>query len=219
MSDVIKIIPGDLFFFLKKLPSSGDVYDTDEKNILDNELTNYHCGLFCDEFTIIHVLREKGTIQQPFWEAVSVTSPSRIEICRVKCSPEQRNQAVKFAYSELGTAYNDILTPNFINSKNQKAYSCTQLICEAFGGNMFEQEPMSLKDKNGNFYRHFVQLFGSLNMPIPEGRLGTWPTQFRKSKHLFLVKVFERENEKIVEKELDKENSKNGKSKIPPSRL
>jgi hypothetical protein len=220
----VQIIPGDLFFFLKKLQPSGDAYEPDnQNNIDDQELTYYHVGFFYNETTLIHVVRGKGVILQSFLEAISITKPLRIEICRVKCDEEKRKEAIKFAYSEIGTAYNDIMTPNFINSKNQKAYSCTQLICEAFGGDFFEQEPMNFKDKNGKFYEFFVKQYAALNMPIPQGQLGTYPAQFRKSKKIFLIKVLERENEKMIEKEIAKENSANTwrfiLSKMPSAKL
>uniref|UniRef100_A0A914Y1J3 RdRp catalytic domain-containing protein n=1 Tax=Panagrolaimus superbus TaxID=310955 RepID=A0A914Y1J3_9BILA len=209
------IISGDLFFFQKNLPLSGDVYERDNPNTQRNvETEYYHVGIFFDDTTIIHVIRGKGVIIQPFWEAVSITKPSKIEICRVKnCSSEQRHEAVKFAYSEIGVAYNDIMSSNFINSNNQKAYSCTQIICEAYARSniFFEQEPMNFKNKNGEFYGFFVKQFAALKMPIPQGQLGTYPAQFRKSKNIFVIKCFERKNEadENDQKIIGKENYKN----------
>uniref|UniRef100_A0AC34GX45 Permuted papain-like amidase YaeF/Yiix C92 family enzyme n=1 Tax=Panagrolaimus sp. ES5 TaxID=591445 RepID=A0AC34GX45_9BILA len=208
-----KIIPGDLFFFQKKLPSSGDAYEkVNPKTIDDTEAEYYHVGIFLNEKTIIHVVRGKGVILQPFWEAVLITKPSKIEICRVKCSAEQRQTAVKFAYSEIGVAYNDLMSPNFVNSKHQKAYSCTQLICEAFSRSniIFEQEPMNFKNKNGEFYGFFAKQFSALNLPIPQGQLGTYPSQFRRSKNLVMFKCFERDGDIIAENEVvAKEHYKN----------
>ncbi|MBP5548302.1 MAG: hypothetical protein J6X58_05390 [Bacteroidales bacterium] len=83
------------------------------------------------------------------------------------------------AHSFLGQPYDDCFLPN-----NGKLY-CSELIYECFldaaGNHLFEAKPMNWRDANGDLPKYWKKHFRKLGMKVPEGVLGTNPTDLSRS--------------------------------------
>ena len=78
----------------------------------------------------------------------------------------------------LGWPYDDAFLPD-----NDKLY-CSELIYECFwkdGEHLFEAKPMNWRDADGNIPKYWIEHFRKLGVPVPEGVLGTNPTDMAKS--------------------------------------
>lgn len=74
----------------------------------------------------------------------------------------------------IGKLYDEAFLPD------NDAYYCSELIQVAFG-NLFEAKPMNWRDKEGNLPAYWLEHFKKLGMSIPEGLLGTNPTDLARS--------------------------------------
>ena len=74
----------------------------------------------------------------------------------------------------VGKPYDNAFLPD------NDAYYCSELIQVAFG-NLFESKPMNWRDADGNLPEYWVKHFEELNIPVPEGILGTNPTDLSRS--------------------------------------
>ena len=78
----------------------------------------------------------------------------------------------------LGWPYDDAFLPD-----NDKLY-CSELIYECFwqdGEHLFEAKPMNWRDADGKIPEYWIEHFRKLGVPVPEGVLGTNPTDMAKS--------------------------------------
>lgn len=78
------------------------------------------------------------------------------------------------AKSLIGKPYDDAFLPD------NDAYYCSELIQVAFGG-LFESKPMNWRDAYGNLPEYWIRHFEKLNIPVPEGVMGTNPTDLSRS--------------------------------------
>ena len=78
------------------------------------------------------------------------------------------------AKSLVGKPYDDAFLPD------NDAYYCSELVQVVFG-DLFESKPMNWRDADGNLPEYWVKHFEELNMPVPEGILGTNPTDMSQS--------------------------------------
>ena len=74
----------------------------------------------------------------------------------------------------VGKPYDDAFLPD------NDAYYCSELIQVVFG-NLFESKPMNWRDADGNLPEYWVEHFKKLNLPVPEGVMGTNPTDMSRS--------------------------------------
>uniref|UniRef100_A0A914Y5X0 Uncharacterized protein n=1 Tax=Panagrolaimus superbus TaxID=310955 RepID=A0A914Y5X0_9BILA len=231
-----KIFPGDLFFFLKEKPhfsNSNATASEDKKGstfidavcssavaeslTIESKINHqvFHVGLFINETTIIHATTFHGVIKETIMNAIISTKPSIVEIYRIQCSDEQRQKAVKFAYSSLGAKYNDIFSPNCINSAGQKSYYCCQFICEAYGRDMFNPHRLNFME-NGKILEYWIKYFDERNEPIPQGLPGSHPSILKSSKCLNLIKLFNISKElEISEEEINNKSNSNLNTDLP----
>ncbi|MDR0789296.1 MAG: hypothetical protein LBO06_00715 [Bacteroidales bacterium] len=98
-------------------------------------------------------------------------------------------QSVNRAAALAGKAYNNSFLPN------TGAYYCSELVFECFldanGSSVFTSSAMSFKDKETNeFYLAWVEFFSQLDMPIPEGVVGTNPNDMSNDKAIKIVYCF-----------------------------
>ena len=78
----------------------------------------------------------------------------------------------------LGWPYDDAFLPD------NGAIYCSELIYECFwkdGEHLFEAKPMNWRDANGKIPDYWTEHFQKLGVPVPEGILGTNPTDMAKS--------------------------------------
>ena len=74
----------------------------------------------------------------------------------------------------VGKPYDEAFLPD------NDAYYCSELIQVAFD-NLFESKPMNWRDADGNLPEYWTKHFEELNMPVPEGIMGTNPTDMSQS--------------------------------------
>jgi uncharacterized protein YycO len=53
--------------------------------------------------------------------------PEYAELCHLELKNEWKKAAVKWALKQLGSGYNDIFSPDCINSEGKRAFYCCQL--------------------------------------------------------------------------------------------
>lgn len=78
----------------------------------------------------------------------------------------------------LWKPYDDAFLPD-----NNQIY-CSELIYECFwkdGEHLFEAKPMNWRNADGNIPEYWIEHFRELGVPVPEGVLGTNPTDMAKS--------------------------------------
>lgn len=78
----------------------------------------------------------------------------------------------------LWKPYDDAFLPD-----NDKVY-CSELIYECFwkdGEHLFEAKPMNWRDADGKIPEYWIDHFQKLGVPVPEGVLGTNPTDLARS--------------------------------------
>ena len=78
----------------------------------------------------------------------------------------------------LWEPYDDAFLPD-----NDQLY-CSELIYECFwknGEHLFEAKPMNWRDADGKIPEYWIEHFRKLGVPVPEGVLGTNPTDMAKS--------------------------------------
>lgn len=107
--------------------------------------------------------------------------------CRLKADVETQ-KFVENARLRIGMPYDSVFLPD------NKAYYCSELVYESYldvsGDNLFHQVDMSFSDTAGNVLPYWKAYFSEMNMPIPEGKQGTNPTQLFQSEHLEIVYRF-----------------------------
>ena len=74
----------------------------------------------------------------------------------------------------IGKPYDDAFLPD------NDAYYCSELVQAAFG-DLFESKPMNWRDANGNLPKYWVKHFKKIHMRVPEGTMGTNPTDMSRS--------------------------------------
>ena len=78
------------------------------------------------------------------------------------------------AKSLIGKPYDDSFLPD------NDAYYCSELVQVAFG-DIFESKPMNWRDADGNLPEYWVKHFKKIHMRVPEGIMGTNPTDLSRS--------------------------------------
>lgn len=92
--------------------------------------------------------------------------------------PFDTNDVISRAKRFLWEPYDDAFLPD-----NGKLY-CSELIYECFwknGEHLFEAKQMNWRDADGNIPDYWIVHFQKLGTPVPEGILGTNPTDMAKS--------------------------------------
>ncbi len=94
-------------------------------------------------------------------------------------------QAIERAKSHLGKPYDWSFLPD-----NGKFY-CSELVYDCYrranGTPLFTAEPMNFRDADGNIPAYWLELFGRLGEPVPEGVPGTNPNDLAKEPILTIV--------------------------------
>ena len=122
---------------------------------------------------IIEATPEKGVTRRPYSEYEHEFFVRSIFIYRLTI-PFDTNAVIARAKSLVGKPYDNAFLPD------NDAYYCSELIQVAFDG-LFESKPMNWRDADGNLPEYWTKHFEMLNMPVPEGVMGTNPTDLSQS--------------------------------------
>jgi hypothetical protein len=133
-----------------------------------------------DNITIIHALPEKGVVANCYKNICDAESVlNEIKVYRVDTTLETINKAVEIATQHIGKAYNDKFSPDFINSKGEHSYYCSQLIQDVYNKasacEIFPSHPMGFPYQDGKVSAYWVQYFEKLNVEVPIGVNGSHP--------------------------------------------
>ena len=97
------------------------------------------------------------------------------------------DEAVCRAKARIGEPYDWYYLPD-----NGRCY-CSELVYDSYlnadGSHIFESEPMSFRDAEGNMPEFWTELFTKLGCPVPEGEWGTNPDSMAESGLLSVVSI------------------------------
>lgn len=89
--------------------------------------------------------------------------------------------------SFIGQPYDQAFLPD------NGAMYCSELVYECFvsdGEHLFEAQPMNWRDADGKMPAYWIEHFKKIGMPIPEGVMGTNPTDMAKSTNLEKITAY-----------------------------
>lgn len=93
---------------------------------------------------------------------------------------------LELARSFIGQPYDQAFLPD------NGAMYCSELVYECFidsdGKHLFEAKPMNWRDADGHIPAYWVEHFEIIGTPIPEGVMGTNPTNLSHSKQLTRIR-------------------------------
>ena len=122
---------------------------------------------------LIEATPEDGVLRRPFNDYEREFLVKAFHIYRLTI-PFDTAAVIARAKSLVGKPYDDAFLPD------NDAYYCSELIQVAFDG-LFESMPMNWRDADGNLPEYWTKHFEKLNMPVPEGVMGTNPTDLSQS--------------------------------------
>ena len=132
-----------------------------------------------DTVWIIDATQKYGVSRRPLLRGQGGTKPYP-DVYRMRCFPEVLlDSALARARSFVGQPYDNAFLPD------NGALYCSELIYECFldgkGGHIFEAKPMNWRDAEGRLPDYWKKHFEALGMPVPEGVMGTNPTDLSHS--------------------------------------
>jgi len=120
--------------------------------------------------------------------SVDLSGVPKITIAKIhpifqKENPNLIPEAIKKAKNLLNSPYDEAFL------LNNDSFYCSELLYEAFNleEEFFELAPMTYKNSNGDFLQIWIDYFKSLNMKIPERKLGINPGKMTLNKNLKFV--------------------------------
>ena len=98
---------------------------------LNGQREIFHVGMVAVDGSeeIVHA-SDDGVVLQSFANSIQELKPHSVELCRVELENEWKRRAARWALEQLGAGYNDIYSPDCLNSKGERAFYCSQLIGE-----------------------------------------------------------------------------------------
>jgi cell wall-associated NlpC family hydrolase len=124
-----------------------------------------------DSLFVIDATQKRGVARRPIEKTFANKMP--VEIYRLTVSFDTA-AVIERAKNLIGKPYDNAFLPD------NDAYYCSELVQAAFG-DLFESKPMNWRDKEGNLPEYWQKHFKELGIPVPEGVLGTNPTDLSKS--------------------------------------
>lgn len=164
----IKLQSGDLLFY-------PNIWDSDMDNAISESTGKYvHVVLVekdsLDALWFIDASPEKGVQRKKMSNVVLM---GEFDIYRLTV-PFDTAAVIERANSFVGQPYDNAFLPN------NGALYCSELIYEAFldadGNHLFKAKPMNWRNKKGKLPKYWKKHFKKLKMEVPEGVLGTNPT-------------------------------------------
>uniref|UniRef100_A0A914H1C3 Uncharacterized protein n=1 Tax=Globodera rostochiensis TaxID=31243 RepID=A0A914H1C3_GLORO len=210
----VQTTAGDLLFFFRQKnggPSTiqnGEMTDKREAICAvarDAFADAFHVGIILeptqndDELErIVHAARDQVRVDV-VETVVEQLRPDRVELCRTSLGDSRwSRRAAKWAVAQCGAAYNDIFSPECLNSRGQRAFYCCQLAAEAFKATNPTQKSVSpflphtlnFAGENGQILPYWAEHYRKVcpqNPTPPQGRPGSHPSKLRASPCVFLI--------------------------------
>lgn len=111
-----------------------------------------------------------------------------IEVMRVNLPAHKITTAVNNAVNLVGSEYNDLFSPEFINSKGKISFYCSQIIQYVFNmaawGEIFSDIPMNFKDHTGEISQYWQYYYEGRSAIVPQDAPGTHPASIYESESL-----------------------------------
>lgn len=151
-----------------------------------------HTGFICDNTMeyVLHASRNLGVCEELLKNILENLTIACIEIYRPQLSEKIRRNAYQWAKTKIGAKYNDIFSPEMINSQKHEAYYCCQLIAKSFAAvgvsDFSPKHQLNFTNSNGQFLPYWLNYFQQLHLPIPQGQPGSHPAKLIHSKYLKL---------------------------------
>lgn len=173
--------PGDLLFFRDTTGMGSAVRES------TGEYTHVALVESVDDTVwIIDATRRYGVSRRPL--TIKYGSSDFPDVYRFKYGCFSIDSVLARARSFIGQPYDNAFLPD------NGALYCSELVYEVFlddcsdkGKHLLEAKPMNWRDKNGNLPQYWQEHFKKLGMPVPEGVLGTNPTDLSRSPMLHKV--------------------------------
>jgi len=162
---------GSIVFFLRIPDSDFSRNKSFEKAVCDSSKIDpcyFHVGILSENTTLIHSTVSLGVVEQNLLEVIENLKPDYIEFCEVEVDDSRKRSAVRFASEAVGFGYNDLFSPENINSKGQKSFYCCQLVAQAYGRELFNAHKLNFKDKEGKLIDFWIHYFDERNRTIPQ---------------------------------------------------
>ncbi|KAI1721518.1 aldehyde dehydrogenase family domain-containing protein [Ditylenchus destructor] len=194
-----RIGPGDLVFF-HRIPQRSNSFD---EAVVSSSLFNsnvYHVALALEGEKIVHAT-DQGVHIESLATAISNLLPDAIELTTLNLDPEWKFRASLWAEQQVPAEYNDLFSPECINSHNRKAFYCCQLACEAYKAthlpnpshpdpNPFLPHKLNFHDSQGRMIPYWIEYYKQLSPTCPDppqGAPGSHPSILRRSPVVELV--------------------------------
>ena len=133
-----------------------------------------------DTVWIIDATQRYGVSRRPL--TIKYGSSDFPDVYRFKSGCFSIDSVLARARSFIGQPYDNAFLPD------NGALYCSELVYEVFlddcsekGKHLLEAKPMNWRDKNGNLPQYWQEHFKRLGLPVPEGVLGTNPTDLSRS--------------------------------------
>ncbi|KAL7077115.1 hypothetical protein ACQ4LE_003912 [Meloidogyne hapla] len=204
---ISEISIGDLLFFYKAKTNKQKNKNDDSQmreaiTAISFDYGNaFHVAIIVDEQkgNVIHASKN-GVIIQEIQDVLKDLCPEYAELCRLKFKNEWKKAAVNWALKQLGSGYNDLFSPNCINSEGKRAFYCCQLAVKAYaetneqnmGVSPFPKHELNFLDAKGEILQFWIDYYRKLspqNAQPPQGQPGSHPSKLRSSQFLTSVAV------------------------------
>ena len=164
--------PGDLLFFRDTEGMGGAV----------KESTGQYTHVAIvesvgDTVWIIDATPQNGVSRRPYLRSFKDTP----DVYRLEDRSDVDSALIR-ARSFIGLPYDNAFLPD------NGAFYCSELVYECFlsddsqeNRHLFEAKPMNWRNADGELPKYWVKHFKKLKMPVPEGVLGTNPTELSHS--------------------------------------
>lgn len=111
-----------------------------------------------------------------------------IEVSRTNLPTDVIDNVIDNAINLVGSEYNDIFASNFINSKGNKSFYCSQIVQYAFNiaakRNVFPDIPMNFKDQSNEIAQYWIDYYKAKSLDVPQDMPGSHPASLYESEFL-----------------------------------
>lgn len=174
-SSLFDLRPGDLLFFRDTTGMGSAVRES------TGEYTHVALVESVDDTVwIIDATQRYGVSRRPL--TIKYSSSDFPDVYRFNSSCFYIDSVLARARSFIGQPYDNAFLPD------NGALYCSELVYEVFlddcsdkGKHLIEAKPMNWRDKDGRLPEYWQEHFKKLGMPVPEGVLGTNPTDLSRS--------------------------------------